>query len=183
VRTIQKNTKKQTAGIYQPKKDKSLLFIRLAVLGLFIGIFLCMGLCAITLIDFYDLSKILIGFAIVGFLIPLKYYSKWFHFIKYEMIIFNVIGVAPFFTGLFLVLNFLLASNLNTQEYKIEKLYYDNGRFMGVVLENNTFSEEPKIVAFPNSTIKEIAGKEFLELTLAKGLFGFEVIKERKFID
>jgi len=159
-----------------------MLFITLAVLGLFIGIFLCMGLYAITIIDFYALSKILIGFAIVGFLIPLKYYQKWFHFIKYEMIIFNIIGVAPLFTGLFLTINFLLASNPKTTTYKIEKLYYDHSRFMGVVLENNTFDDEPKIVGFPNITIREVAGKGFLKLTVAEGLFGFEAIKNRTLI-
>ena len=183
MQTLEKHTKKSKSSNYRPEKDKSLLFITLAVLGLFVGLFLTIGLYSITIISFYNVFKFLVGFAIAGFLIPLKYYQKWFHFIKYEMIIFNVIGVGPLFTGLLLLLNFIFSLNTTTTDYKIEKIYFDEGQFIGVVLENNAFANEYRVVDFSDKPPIEIKHHRTLRLTIAKGLFGFEVISDRELIN
>jgi len=180
VSSIQKRNTKTTAGNYQQKKDKSMLFLTLAVLGLFVGLFLIIGFYSITIISFYTITKFLVGFAIAGFLIPLNYYQKWFNFIKYEMIIFNVIGVAPLFTGILLLLNFIIVLNTSTETYKIEKAYFDSGRFVGIVLENNAYADESRIIEFREKTIIEIRRYQYLEITLNKGLFGFDVVKSRE---
>lgn len=175
----------KTKPKYKEKKDRSLLFLTLSVVGLFLGICSCIGFYAYTLIDFYDFSKFLIGFTVVGFLIPLKYYQKWFHFIKYETIIFNVIGLGPFLSGLFLCLNFFISSNPHTEKYRIEKIYIQgegHNRVLGLILEENIFSGEQKITGLENIHPEEFAGKPYVKLTLANGLFGFDVIKERTFI-
>ena len=64
----------KTEDQYQPKKDNSLRYMYLTVLGLFVGIGLTLFFYSYTLIDFVDLSKFIVGFGIMGFLIPLKYY-------------------------------------------------------------------------------------------------------------
>ena len=183
MQTIKKYTKKRNPENYSPKKDKSLLFITLAVLGLFVGVLLIIGLYSITIISFYTITKLLVGFAILGFLIPLKYYHKWFHFIKYEMIIFNIIGIAPFLTGLLLLLNFTIPLNTTITDYKIEKIYFDDSQSMVVVLESKIFSEEQRIVESSNKSPIKINGKNTLRLTLSKGLFGFDVVEGRELIN
>lgn len=183
MKSVEKHISKSNSANYYPKKDRSLLFLTIAVGGFFVGFLFIVGCYYTTLIDIYNISKIMVGFAIIGFLIPLKYYQKWLHFIKYEMIIFNVIGVAPFLTGLFLVLNFMFASNFTTTTHKIEKFFFDEGQLIGVVLEENAYSEELKIVGFRDVHPNEIARKKHLKVTLAKGLFGFDVIKERALIN
>tara|TARA_B100000809_G_C15137682_1_gene531440 strand:- start:1485 stop:2036 length:552 start_codon:yes stop_codon:yes gene_type:complete len=183
MQTIKKHTKKRNPENYSPKKDKSLLFITLAVLGLFVGVLLILGLYSITIISFYTITKLLVGFAILGFLIPLKYYHKWFHFIKYEMIIFNIIGIAPFLTGLLLLLNFTIPLNTTTTDYKIEKIYFDDSQSMVVVLENKIFSEEQRIVESSNKSAIKINGKNALRLTLSKGLFGLDVVNDRELVN
>lgn len=180
--SIQKNSKGQQSGNYKPKEDKSLTFLTLAVLGLFIGLLLTIGFYSVTIISLFTLSKFIIGFAIIGFIIPLKYYQKWFQFIKYEMIIFNIIGVAPLFTGLFLLLNFTFTMSTTVEEYKIEKLYFDSGRFIGVVLEKNAHANESRIVEFTDKTAIEIKRYRALKLTIDEGLFGFEVVKDRELV-
>ena len=87
--SIQKKHTKKNAEKYQQNKDKSMLFLTLAVLGLFVGLLLIIGFYSVTLVSFYTITKFLVGFGIVGFLIPLKFYQKWLNFIKYEMIIFS----------------------------------------------------------------------------------------------
>jgi len=183
VQTLKKHTKKDKSSNYRPEKDKSLLFISLAVLGLFVGALLILGLYSITIISFYTISKLLVGFAIAGFLIPLKYYNKWFHFIKYEMIIFNIIGVAPLFTALLFVLNFIIPLSTTTQDYKIEDIYFEAGEFMGVVLENNAFANEDRIVGFSGKNPIGIKRHKTLRLTLSKGIFGFEVVTNRELVN
>ena len=102
------------------------------------------------------------------------------------MIIFNIIGVAPFFTGLFLFLNFTFTSNTYTQELRIDKIYFEgegNQNSIGVILENNIFSDERKIVELTNISTSEILEKKFLKITLSEGIFGYKVIKEKVLID
>ena len=167
---------------YNPDKDRSFRVIFISIIGFFVGFGLCVGFYGSTLIDIFDLSKFIVGFAVIGFLIPLKFYTKWFHFIKYETIIFNIIGVAPLLTGLFLLLNFTFASDPFTHNYKIEKIYLEGEqdfRSIGVVLENNFFSGERKIVELTDLPPTNIFENKFLKVTISKGLFGFDVIKER----
>lgn len=176
--------KKQASATYKPKKDKSYNYIVFAVLCFFIGFGLAIAFYSYVLIDIVTLSKFIAAFAVVGFLIPLKLYRKWFDFIKYEMIIFNIIGIAPILTGLFLCLNFMFTSNEFTHDYKIINIFIDgkeNHKTIGVVLENNVFSGNDKIVKI-NSITPDILNSSHYRVTLAEGLFGFEVVKETKFI-
>lgn len=170
---------------YSPKGDRSFKIILFSVLSFFVGFGLCVGYYSYTLIDIFSLSKFLVLFAVLGFLLPLKYYRKWFHFVKYEMIIFNILGMGPFLTGLFLVLNFTFTTDSFTHEYKIERIYFEgeqNYQSMGVVLENNFFSSERKIVELTDIPPNEVMGKSLLKVTISKGLFGFDVIKEKMLI-
>jgi hypothetical protein len=185
--SIVKNiSKKKPDEEYKKIKDHSFKFLTFSVVAFFVGFGLCVGYYSYTLINILELSKFMAIFAVVGFLIPLKLYQKWFHFIKYEMIIFNIIGIAPLFTGIFLFLNFTFSSNPFTHQYKIEKLYFEgeeNYKSVGVVLEQNFFSKERKIVELTNPTPEDIFGKKFLKVTISKGLFGYEVIKEKLLIE
>jgi cell division septal protein FtsQ len=170
---------------YNPKKDRSFKIILFSVLGFFVGSGLCVGYYHYTLIDIFNLSKFLVLFAVLGFLLPLKYYRRWFHFVKYEMIIFNVLGMGPFLTGLLLVLNFTFTTESYTHNYKIEKVYFEGDQefqSMGVVLENNFFSGERKIVELTDIPPNEVVGKSFLKVTISKGLFGYEVIEDKMLI-
>jgi len=181
---IPNKQKQTTTSGYKPKKDKSYNFIVIAVLCFFIGFGLTIAFYSYILIDITTLSKFIAAFAVVGFLIPLKLYRKWFHFIKYEMIIFNIIGVAPFLTGLFLCLNFMFVSDEFSHDYKIIDIFVDGKQgqqTVGVILENNVFSGNDKIVKI-NRITPEIFNSSHYRVTLAKGLFGFEVVKETKFI-
>ena len=171
---------------YNSKKDYSYHFLYAAVIALFLGVGMCLVFYSVTLINIFQFSKILAGFTVAGFLIPLRMYQKWLHFIKYETIIFNIIGVGPFFTGLFLLINFFFSTNSFTHQYRIDKIYIDGEdsyQSIGVVLENNIFSGEPKIVELTEDEILTIYQKKSLILTISEGALGFQVIKEKKLLD
>lgn len=176
---------KNNINNYKEQKDKSLTFLTLSILALFVGGFVSITLYSVTLINLYTISKLWIGFTFVGFLIPLKYYQKWFNFIKYEMIIFNVIGIGPFLMALFLSLNYILSTETLSQKYRIEKIYYEgenNAKYLGIILEGKEFSGERKITEIDPFEASKIVRKPYLKLVIANGVFGYQVITERTFI-
>jgi hypothetical protein len=175
---------KKATNNYKEKEDRSLLFLTLSVVGVFLGLVSSIVFYSFTLIDIYNVSKFYIAFTVIGFILPLKYYQKWFHFIKYEVIIFNLIGMGPFFSGLFLCLNFFLSTNSSTEKYKIEHLYVigeGHNSTLGIILEDNLFSGEEKITSLKDVLQEEFSGNTHLNLTLADGLFGYKVIREKSF--
>lgn len=171
---------------YQTQKDYSYHFLYAAVIALFLGVGMCLVFYSITLITIFQFSKILAVFMVIGFLIPLKFYQKWLHFIKYETIIFNIIGIGPFLTGLFLLMNFVFSTNSHTHQYRIDKIYrdgHDSYQSLGVILENNIFSSEPKIIELTDEEFLSIYKKKSMILTVSDGLFGFQVINEKIFAE
>jgi hypothetical protein len=162
---------------YVPKKDKSRGFITIAIFAFFIGIGLIIGFFPITFISFFTLTKLIVLFAVVGFLIPLKIYSKHLHFIKYEAVIFNILGMGPFLTGLFLCLNFLFSSNLQVISYEFNGFKTNSNTIEILVLENKPELPQKAFVCAPE-ILYQMQG-HFFKITTADGLFGFKVIKDR----
>jgi hypothetical protein len=165
---------------YQPIKDRSKRAITISIFGLFIGFGLIILMYPLTLINFLKLTQLFIGFSVVGFLIPLKLYQRWFHFIKYEMILFNLMGIGPFFTALFLVLNFLFSSNPQTINYEIIG-FEKSGSGIDLKLRSEIHEINPKITYLSEVNLEEFTFAKTIDITLADGLFGFKIIKDRTF--
>jgi len=170
---------------YQPKKDRSAIFMTITVICFFVGFGLSVIFYSLTLISIFDFSKFIAAFAVAGFLILIQFYRKWLHFIKYEVILFNIMGVAPIFSGLFLVINFMFATNTRPHDFKIEKIYFEgdeNSKVVGVVLENNEYAGERKIVELTDFNPAEFTGNPIFRVTLSDGFFGYQVINEKKMV-
>ncbi len=172
--------KKNINTPYKPIKDKSKKAITVSIFGLFIGFGLIILIYPLTLINFFKLTQFFIGFSVVGFLIPLKLYQRWFHFIKYEMILFNLMGVGPFFTALFLVINFLFSSNQQTINYEIIG-FERRGNGINLNLNSEIQKNNPKITYLSEVNFEEFAAAKTIDITLSDGLFGFKIIKNRTF--
>lgn len=181
MKTLIKKNKNKGEVNYKLNKDRSILFIRLSIIFFFIGIILCASLYSKTIIHLYAFSRFYIAFSVIGFLIPFKYYTKWFQFIKYEIVIFNIIGSGPLLTGLFLLFNYYITTSTTTNKYKIEKIYFTPTNDYGIILEKNKFSTEPKIVEIKEDDQYNIYQQKYFKLILAKGIFGYQVIKNRTF--
>ncbi len=165
---------------YQPTKDKSKGAIALTIFAMFIGLGLIIGFYDFTFVTFLGITKVFLGFAVVGFIIPLKLYQRWFHFIKYEVIIFNVIGVGPLFSGLFFVFNFLFSHSPQVYDFEIVSRQNINEKIVFQISDEKPLLPE-KAYQFNSLSWEEMMGKRTLEITVEKGAFGFEVIKERRF--
>ena len=165
---------------YQPINDRSKRAITISIFGLFIGFGLIILMYPLTLINFLKLTQLFIGFSVVGFLIPLKWYQRWLHFIKYEMILFNLMGIGPFFTALFLVLNFLFSSNSQTINYEIIG-FEKSGNGIDLKLRSEIQEINPKITYMNEVNYEEFTFAKTIDITLADGLFGFKIMKDRTF--
>ena len=94
-------------------------------------------------------------------------------------------GIAPISSGLFLVINFMFATNTQTHDFKIEKIYFEgdeNSKVVGIILENNIYTGEHKIVELTDFNPVEFTGKPIFRVTLSDGLFGYQVINEKKMV-
>jgi len=101
-------------------------------------------------------------------------------------VLFNVIGIAPICTGLLLLINHTFVSNPVTYKYKVEKIYIESDlgyEPIGVVLENNFFSDEKKIVKISDSDLQEMPKNKYLKIIIADGILGFQVIKQKVFVN
>ncbi len=165
---------------YKPQKDNSKRFITLAIFGFFVGTALIMWFFPITFISLFTLTKFVVLFAVAGFLVPLKYYQKYFHFIKYETVIFNILGMGPLLSGLFLILNFFFSSNPQVSSYEFDGFKTNTNSVELLVLENKP-ELPPEAFVCPPDVLHQMRGNIY-RITTANGLFGFGVIKDRKIV-
>lgn len=165
---------------YVPKKDKSRRYIAATIIAFFVGTAITMLLYPLTFITGFDLTKIILGFALLGFLVPVKFYSKAFDFVNYEVVILNLLGIGPFFTALFLTINFLITTETSVNTYEFNSFVKNANDIELLIIENTPQLPQKAFICSP-SILHEMRGN-FLEITIEKGLFGVEVIKDRKIV-
>lgn len=96
------------------------------------------------------------------------------------MILFNILGVGPLFTGLFLVLNLLITTDAQTINYQIIGCK-TSGQNIELKLQSEIGVIDPKITSMSNVNLEEFVAAKTIDITLAKGIFGLTVIKDRTF--
>ncbi len=96
------------------------------------------------------------------------------------MILFNILGIGPLLTGLFLALNLLITSNVQTINYEIIGCKI-NGNSVDLELRSEIQHINPKITSMSEVDMATFASAKTIDITLADGLFGFKVIKDRTF--
>lgn len=178
---MQTPSKQRNTPTYKTKMDKSYNSIVVMVVMFFVGFGWCVSYYPYTLISIFSFSKFLVFFGVVGFLIPLKYYAQWFHFAKYETILLNIMGFAPFFTGLMLFLNFSVSTNHFKHYYSAQIYYGNNAEQLDVVgfdVEKNFFSGKYKVTKINFPTEHEFANRNLVETTIFEGILGFQVVKD-----
>ena len=164
---------------YQPKKDKSMTIITIVIAGFFIGSMWCVAYYPYTLINFYDFSKIFVFLAVIGFLLPLRLYTKWFHFTKYEAFIFNLMGVAPFVCGSLLLLNYYFYTTTFTHYYFIKEYFVEEQRTistLGIEAERNLITGKYKIIGLTYPDENDFLQYNFYEIEIREGIFGFKTV-------
>lgn len=149
------------------------------VITYFVCTFVIFNLFENAEINGIGLIKLLCLLIGASFLIPIKFYRKWFTMSMYEYIFFNVLGFSTLFAALLFVLNFSFKGTAYEETYKIvnierlEKAY----RFD---LENDVYKEKEYLRTIGDRDPYERKGNQYLSITFSDGLFGVRIIENKR---
>jgi len=135
-----------------------------------------------TLLSWMQISRIYILWAIIFSFIPLGMLPKIYSVRKELKILLVVCALAPIFTALILVLNFVVAVKVSDEIYKVESYHvYYSDHLIEVNLENNIFENQTEIRRF--STDKFPFEPDSAAYLIKTGIFGFKVASHPRLIE
>jgi hypothetical protein len=147
----------------------------------FIGIFLMVFFGNKTLVTWKFISYIYLLIAVFITILPLKR-LPFIYFIRKELkILLTIFGLAPFLTGVLLMLNFIFTDNpviktVNVTAYK----YYPYDETVEVILDDDFFNQFSEIRKF---TAKRLTNTpQAVVYTIKSGLLGMKVIDKSELI-
>jgi hypothetical protein len=152
----------------------------------FLGLIILFWMYAITDILLIEIVKWFTLFSLLFTLIPYKWTVKIlpveFHF----MIVLNVVGLGPLFTGLFMFINFLFAANPVSEIKNIISYHHGKEAFntndIVLELEDEALENQMKFRSFPYPDyIVEVKQSSKYQYTVKDGLFGYEVLTDYGF--
>ena len=146
----------------------------------FVGLFVIFWMYQTTDISLVEILKWFVLFAVVLTLIPYKWVLKFIKIEYSQLLAINFIGLGPFLTSLFLIFNSLFAPLSTTTTYGVNSFVLSDSGFendyLFVVLEGDSLKDQPKLRRFEYSHFKIVVQEsDSLELTIKKGLFGYDV--------
>lgn len=151
------------------------------ILGLFSGVFTLAYVGGKMFITPIELSKIVAFFCLVGLLIPLKFYRKWFKIERIEGFLLSVFGIGPLAFSSLLWLNFLWVENRSTEQYAIvdAEITTDFIATITFQLQDDALMEYPEFRRF-EITNKELLNGTTVSYQFAEGILGYRVVKDRQ---
>ncbi len=173
------NTKPPQPDNYQPEKDRGFTIVAISFVIYLIGIMVSLVYGAKTYISFKDAAMLYLSFALVAWLIPKKWVYK-LRIIHYERIIIAVTGFPMLALTLFFVLNYHINTGQEVRQYTITNFHFvDNGSGVYYRIKN----PDRYLPADHRFKIDDIYGTHptRAELTVGKGVFGFDVEKRLVF--
>jgi len=147
----------------------------------FLGIFLMVFFGNKTLVTWKFISYIYLIIAVLIGVLPLKK-LPFIYFVRKELkILLTVFGLAPFFTGLILMINFTFASNITTKTITVTAYkYYPYDETVEVILDDDFINQFSEIRKF---TIKELKSTPKTAVyTIKTGLLGMKIIDNSELI-
>ena len=148
----------------------------------FIGLFLLYGMYQYTDIHFFETIKWLFLFALAFTMIPYKLVLKVITIDYSHLLALNLIGFGPFFTGMFLLLNFVFASQTTINTYAIvdtmkSVIPFENS-FIFIDLEDGALKDQRKFRRFDVAYLDDFKEADSITYTISKGLFGYDVLND-----
>lgn len=170
-----KATRRRKKSLWLDRKSDR--HIQVMALMLFVGFFLIIIYGIKTIVTWRVISWIYIGFAVLFSQIPSKLLPFIYRIRKELKVLLAICALAPFFTGMFLVVNFYFTTNGYVQSFKVVDFYYSySENFIEVDLDNKVFNKHIEIRRF--SLDKYDFDPDSAVYILKKGVFGFDVVDD-----
>lgn len=156
---------------------KSNRHVQIMAATLFVGFFLILIYGIKTIATWRVISWIYIGFAILFSQIPAKWMPLIYRVRKELKVLLAICALAPFSTGLFLVINFYITTNETVQSVKVTNFYYSySENIIEVELDSEILNKHIEIRRFPLD--KYNFEPDSVVYTIKRGVFGFNVIDD-----
>jgi hypothetical protein len=158
------------------ESNYSLVYI--SVIAFFIGSFFAAFYGFKTVLTIFALTRILAGSIAFAYLIQHYFFRTIFPMKKSEYFMFSAFGVAPLLTALYLILNFYITLETHTEIYKIDELSF-RGKYQYFTAPGLPCENYPELCTVHVDDLELRRGNK-IEVTMAKGIGGLEVLKNVK---
>ncbi|MEM9022917.1 MAG: hypothetical protein AAGB22_04200 [Bacteroidota bacterium] len=156
----------------------------LMLAGLFVGLFSLVFVGGRTLISPIFLSRVVAFSCVVGLLVPLRWYARWFDLGKLEAFLLNVLGFGPLLCSLLLWTNFGIRLEYRDAEHAVLAYEYRAGGFPSepeiiFTLKDSAYHAYEEFRRFSLLEASPgIARTRFLRYRTARGLWGYWVVTD-----
>ena len=172
---LKKAIKKRKITFWLDRKSER--HVQIIAAMFFIGFILTIYYSFKTLATWSQISQIYFGLAVLFSFIPPKWLPFIYRIRKELKILLGVCALAPFITGLVLMLNFHITVNKSIQTYKVSDyqfLYYE--RIVMVELESKEINRHVEIRKFPLDEFN--FEPDSAAYNIHNGIFGFKVVQD-----
>jgi len=129
-----------------------------------------------TIISLMEYSQISVLTIVISFLIQNYFFKTIFTMKKMEYLMVSVFGVGPLLTAIVLILNYHIHLDQKIEIVRIDKIMYE-GPYQRFLAEGLPCEHHPDLCKIHIEDLDLEVGME-VEVTVAKGLFGFWLIDE-----
>ena len=166
------NTRSESWNISDSNNFK---LVKITVFAFFLGNFLCVLIGFQTLISIFSFLRILMLLIVLSFLVQRFFFNSFFHMKNMEYLVFSAFGAAPVLMSLFLMLNFFIQIDERNDVYKVERIRFKDS-YQYFEVKGIPCEDYPEFCVIHEDELRLRKGMP-IEITLSKGLFGYETIK------
>lgn len=149
--------------------------VKITVVAFFLSNFICVLIGFKTLISIFSFLKILTLLIVLSFLVQRFFFNSFFPMKNMEYLVYASFGAAPVLMSVFLLLNFFIQIDERTELYKVERIRFKDS-YQYFEVKGLPCEDYPEFCVIHEDDLRLRKGKS-IEITLSKGLFGFETIK------
>lgn len=170
----------KSAEVREFSFEKNYKLVYYSVFAFFLGNVICVTVGFRTIISIFEFIRLVALIVLIAWAIQYYFFRSIFYMKSMEYLMVAIFGIAPVLTALVMCLNYFVHIDENTQVYRVDKVMED-GKYQYYRVEGIPCEDYPELCIEHKEDVQLIVGKN-VEITLAKGLFGFNTISEVKAI-
>lgn len=158
----------------------------LMLIGLFGGGFSIAYVSKYTLIEAQLMWRLIVFCSVILLVLPYKWYRDTLKMERLEVVLANVLGLGPLTVGLLFWLNFLIVDNRRIEVYEIVDVDHIGTGFsphdVKIHFADSALAKEEGLRIIDSAEQPEIWDADYIMYDVARGLLGFTVIREIKYL-
>ncbi len=155
--------------------------------GIFFGLFSLGYAGHYTFLSWFELSRLVALCCFAGALIPHRLYRNWLPLTRFDILLFNILGIGPLLFGSVLWVNFLFHGPVEKEVHEIVDRQVERADLLSagmvmVTLQGEALKEYPEFRKYEvYEGHVEVLKASRVEYKTARGALGWKVLLERNF--